>query len=244
MKERPILFNTEMVKAVLDGKKYQTRRVVKPQPDTSLWKPEALLKEKEWRQRYCQGPHHHIEENMWCLYNKDDSNTAMPYVGVKCPYGQVGDRLWVRETFKPFQPHHEEGIIRGYQYKADKSFNYIPPLAEDEGCLINKIGSGKWKPSIHMPRAACRITLEIVNIKIERVQDITHDDALAEGIEHSLWEYSCEPYRNYNEPRMAPGRNCSSARTSFYTLWNSINEKRGFSWNTNPWVWVVELKQC
>jgi hypothetical protein len=160
-----------------------------------------------------------------------------------CPYGKPGDRLYVRETFgvadswlfggEPTDPP------RCIAYSADHAARCFDPEYD-----VNTSDWGwenmKWKPSIHMPRWASRILLEITDVRVERLNDISEIDSLAEGIERSSWEYSCEPYRNYRKPRMAPGENCSNPRTSFMTLWESINGHN--SWGANPWVWVIKFK--
>ena len=163
MKERPIIFSTPMVKAILDGRKTQTRRVIKDQPPLSMrdmFKPKNL----------------------------------------KCPYGQVGDRLWVRETFKPYN------CMGGFAYKADGDLSTGFP----------------WKPSIHMPRGASRITLEITESRAERLQDISEEDAKAEGVK-------CCPNA------------VSDYKHHFMILWDSINGKK-YPWDSNPWVWVISFK--
>lgn len=129
---------------------------------------------------------------------------------VKCPYGQVGDVLWVRETWDFGYP---------YAYKADGAL----PIT-------------KWRPSIHMPKAACRLFLRITNVRVERLQDISEEDAIAEGVSR----YPKSPiygYKNYLHEDMY----CLTAVDSFRTLWHSINGEQ--SWNDNPWVWVVEFER-
>jgi hypothetical protein len=116
----------------------------------------------------------------------------------------------------------------------------------------------KWRPSIHMPKWAARLFLLVTAVQAQRVQDISEEDALAEGIQRSDWEYSCEPYRNYQEPVMAPGKNCATARKSFATLWDSIyadatvhvevsegvyeTRSANLSWNDNPWVFAYKFE--
>jgi hypothetical protein len=181
VKERPILFNGEMVRAVLDGRKTQTRRVCIPRFDDR--KP-------------CE--HYSPIGNGGVITNQMMRHCEHGSEGQPCPYGEVGDRLWVRETWKPC---FDDGI--GTEYRADK-----------RGCC------GPWKPSRFMPRNRSRITLEITGIRVERVQDITEADAKAEGI-----NYGCDSVDWFQE------------------LWNSINAKRGFGWDANPWVWVVEFRK-
>ena len=169
IKEKPILFNTEMVRAILDGRKTQTRRVVD-------------LK------KYPQYPDK--------LDSLDAIFSTFPCQS-GCPFGQVGDRLWVRETWATDDR-------KNFFYRADGE-TYNAGL--------------KWKPSIHMPRAASRITLEITGVRVERLQDISEEDAIAEGI----------PYQG----------NAFDTIGAFSDLWNSIYG----TWDQNPWVWVIELEK-
>lgn len=170
-KERPILFSGEMVRAILDGRKTQTRRVMKHQ----------------------NGAHLAFQ---------------------KCPHGNPGDCLWVRESFRLSVPAHEGQT--GYPiYRAN--FKDDPIL-------------GIWKPSIHMPRWASRITLEITGVRVERVRDISEEDAKAEG-----WPRDQELFPTVNTSY--------KANLWFERLWDSINAERGFGWDVNPWVWVLEFKR-
>jgi len=192
MEERPILFSGEMVSAILDGRKTQTRRVIKPQPP-ALWDACAKV------------------DSVFCFYRASDPD----FHGYKkCPYGQPGDRLWVREAFATDIP----GCPGEYRlsYRAD----HIDPLGDGPTRI-------KWTPAIHMFREYSRINLEVVSVRVERVQDITDEDVFAEGI---------EPFSNrfYN---------LHTDRDVFARLWDSINLKRGYGWDSNPWVWVVEFKR-
>lgn len=203
MKERPILFSGEMVRAILDGRKTMTRRVMKRQPHGA---GEWVLRGENW------------------LFPD-----VCPYITIKCPYGQPGDRLWVRETWASLDgvdhlsPKDIELLCRdaGYKtgpcgdlwYQADNSYRQ---WGDD------KQTKGKWRPSIHMPRWASRINLEITDVCVERLQDISEEDARSEGINNPLG---------------------SLALNIFPSLWDSINLKRGYGWDSNPWVWVVEFKR-
>jgi hypothetical protein len=140
---------------------------------------------------------------------------------VSCPYGKVGDKLWVRETFVPdyFDDHKPA-------YKAD--WNEI---------AAEYINEPKWKPSIHMPKSAARIWLEIISIKVERLQDITNTDSESEGIKTKKINGS-EVYDDYNCPDSFP---FIFPAQSFKSLWSKINGIE--SWNANPWVWVIEFKR-
>ena len=182
MKERPILFKAEMVRAILDGRKTMTRRAVKVHFDSVK-----------------QG------EGTFVVEEKGQDGTDYIF-GIKCPYGKIGDRLWVRETFC-----NDQGTVL---YRADLS---------DNGILKHAV---KWKPSIFMPRSASRINLEITNIRIERLQDITERDAQKEGVFPCVITNGEE---NYTIP--------------FIMIWEQINGKTTYSFNKNPWVWVIEFKR-
>lgn len=205
MKERPILFSGEMVRAILEGRKTQTRRIVKPQPsDTFLPQIGEYQRTLTDRKDGEQFPDPVVR------FGASDENENYP-----CPYGQPGDRLWVRETFA----FNGERFI----YRADQYDDTMPSLAIQAG--------GKWKPSIFCTRAASRITLEIVSVRVERLQDISCEDALAEGIDHYCpgvtaalrGESESDPVQEYRE------------------LWESINGHS--SWEQNPWVWVIEFQR-
>lgn len=188
VKERPILFKAEMVRAILEGRKTQTRRMLKVQPLDVL----PMNIPDAWVTLETRDPEPHGRH-------------------IKCRFGKVGDRLWVRETWYHANPIEE---TPGYvSYRADGEFI---EFYKKQGC--------KWKPSIFMPRWASRITLEIVSVRIERLQDITENDAVAEGVMGDETEY------DQATPKM-----CYAA------LWEKINGPG--SWDANPFVWVVEFKR-
>ncbi len=182
MKERPIIFNTEMVKAILEGRKTQTRRIVEP------YEPINFKGQVQYQNK----------KGQWV-----NAKTV-------CPYGQVGDRLWVKESFRP---------------------------SEDI----------KWKSPIFMPRQASRITLEITDVRVERLQEITESDAEDEGLQHCCNGQDC-------------GCKGSAAISNFGMLWNSIHKKKkvsyigdgtknreikipSYAWEDNPWIWVITFKR-
>lgn len=196
VKELPILFSGPMVRALLEGRKTQTRRVLRPQPHEDLANTVHY-------DRATGGA-------MWSSIRGDH--------GVACPYGKPGDRLWVRETWM-FSPVGKFALV---DMPIPKS------LPENWTVLYQSTGDNvikplKWKPGIHMPRWASRITLEVVSVRVEQLQDISEEDAIAEGV------------------AMPIGHCCYSARESYHTLWESINGPG--SWEANPWLWCVEFRQ-
>ena len=189
MKERPIIFSAPMVRAILDGRKTQTRRVVK------------------CKKRGKHDPHN-----------------------IPCPYGQPGDRLWVRETWR---------ISKGYDNcKPRKKTGSIVHYEADGNPIPQAYGFrwGKRRPSIFMPRHASRITLEVVSVRVERLRDINHEDIEREGIPDV--KPPCEPYNQKLWDRLYR----RSAKMWFIKLWDTI-AKPDAKWDDNPWVWVVEFRK-
>lgn len=194
MKTKPILFSTPMVQAILDGRKTQTRRICKIQP-------------KEWQgyKKYGDGTFNIAGPDF-------DSND------IEAKY-KVGDIMWVRETTAKMFEIHEELVGKdkedmGYWYKTDGELSEAPFYIEGH----------KWNPSIFMPREACRIFLEVTNIRVERLQDISESDAISEGI----------------NPKSGVV-NANHAKNCFQSLWQMINGTQ--SWHDNPWVWVYDFKR-
>jgi len=188
MRERPILFSGSMVRAIFEGRKTQTRRVIK--------RPEQWM----------------IEDYAPGVAMAEDGNGDSYDVSTRCPYGRPGDTLWVRETHFVLKAGYKDGTDRDIVYRADDpDWPY------------------GWIPSIHMPRGASRITLRITNVRVERVQDISVKDAKAEG-----WNVDTVLFPLVNTR--------DKAVSWFRNLWNSINAKRGYSWESNPWVWVIEFE--
>jgi hypothetical protein len=207
MKERPILFSGPMVRAFLEDHKTQTRRVVKEYIPPNIEQSFPFNRVKNGILTF------HATEDDFPMWGKH----------LVCPYGEIGDRLWVRETH----------IRRGDRaiYRAD----HDPIEAAGLGGMY-----GGWKPSIFMFRKHSRITLEITNVRVQRLQEITEEDAQAEGalfhdgggIGHSGWRHDINHGFVY-----------ANARTSFAKLWDSLNAKRGFGWNENPWLWALTLRR-
>ncbi|KIP13439.1 hypothetical protein KY49_680 [Burkholderia sp. MSHR3999] len=228
MKERPILFSGPMVRAILDGRKTQTRRVVNPQPvygDIA-----GTFASWMFKKRHASG--------RWLYPNARD------FVLAECPHGQPGDRLWVRETWQhcnhPLGPYDADCLVF---YRADY-------LDDPHGPDGEKSPEGKyrdWRPSIHMPRAASRITLEITDVRVERLQDISEVDAIDEGVLTLDEGWARQQFPDYFATRDAtlPGEKPPrgpSPRVRFSKLWNSLNASRGHGWDTNPWVWAVQFR--
>ncbi|HDR2588959.1 TPA: hypothetical protein QCI16_003105 [Enterobacter ludwigii] len=222
MKERGMIFNGEMVRAIIDGRKTQTRRPITPQP--TLTKRSGF----SWKGN---------------LYGSgsDDRETNINFAHVACPFGKPGDRIWVRETFQG--PLFDFEQMEAYQedsskfqkpkfcvYKADgKPAPEFFDADENLHCC--------WRPSIHMPRWASRITLEITGVRVERLHSISERDAVREGLFQlpASGRYCLQPGMQYF------GEASRSAKEVYSWLWESIYGAE--SWHSNPWVWVIEFKR-
>lgn len=215
--EKPMLFSGAMVRASLAGTKTQTRRVMKPQPPA--WAHHASFNENGW------GVTAEERKNDWCINDEASFQSFL----AKCPYGKVGDQIWVKETFAV---QCAEGVSAIPWYRAD--------YQGDSECDPPAAGV-KWKPSIFMPRKASRITLEIVSVRVERLQEITAEDAIAEGLERSV---GGDRFKNYsfckNFGPVGPA-SFEDPVDSYWSLWESINGNG--SWDKNPYVWVIEFKK-
>ncbi|CDY79422.1 Phage-related protein [Caballeronia glathei] len=204
MSERPILFSGPMVRALLDGSKTQTRRVIAQQPSDG-WAFEVPP-------FFGRISSPHPKKGRFGVFVRRGIGTDFPEIDlIPCPYGMPGDSLWVRETW-----NHAPAAI-GATRDEDGPFAYAAGYATESTI------DGKWRPSIHMPRYASRITLEVTSVRVERLHDITDADALAEGVDRT----------NTSIP--------GYARERFVRLWTSINGNE--SWASDPWVWVVEFKK-
>ncbi len=233
MKLIPILFSTPMVQANLEGRKTQTRRTKGLENISEL--ATEIVRSDQWK-----------KQGDWVarFKYKGEEKYAVTNV-IKCPYGQVGDVLWVREKWT-------QNGLKYYRYAADWP-NEVYISGEPKGTFIGEgvpeKFKGKWKPSIHMPKEACRLFLRITNIRVERLKDITDQDAIAEGIEGYFEKLFMEwRYRDYDK-KLQKGYGKSNIDyptwrepvSSFKSLWESINGKD--SWEANPWVWVVEFEK-
>ena len=205
-KERPILFSGPMVRALLDGSKTQTRRAMKPQP--THFNPAGV-------------PRRVIP-------------TGGPSYVIRCPYGQPGDRLWVRETW-------QGPLLQEFEADADPDWHYASHIHQYQNpahCEYAADGGPKpeytnaddvmrqgWRPSIHMPRWASRILLEVTQVRVEQLQAISIGQICKEGLARSIYEF-------------IP---VTAAFDAFADVWDSINGPG--AWEANPWVWAVEFKQ-
>lgn len=218
MRERPILFSGAMVRAILEGRKTMTRRVVKPVP-SDVWGHGVITNTRS------------TKFGKFCVHMRGE---FCGDVHVECPYGTPGDRLWVRETFWHREVFHADYLM-DYRYCATEPTAPGSTDAADYHTL-----EGYWRkiPSIFMPRDASRITLEVTGVRVERLLEISEQDAIAEGVERV--RYAIEPhdagFRDYLGDVVL-----RSARHSFETLWVHINGRE--SWEANPWVWVVEFRK-
>lgn len=217
MKERPILFNGEMVRALLGGRKTQTRRIVKPQP---------TLPVSHFR---CVGHEVATGRGDWQACDKS-GNPVHAFPGIpgcvteiaKCPYGQPGDRLWVREA---------HAIVPRTAYAQSAGVDQVLKPGDDHDAAVFREGwerckPGRWRPSIHMPRWASRILLEVTTVHVERLQDISPNDCIEEGV----WRVEDKEI----------GRGIEAVN-AYRAAWEAINGHD--SWVANPWVWVIEFKR-
>lgn len=216
-KERPILFRPELVRAIIEGRKRQTRRIIR-------WKPRVAGLNLHFSGltagHYCTD----APSSGWVLRSRDGRGTwndrTFP---IHCPYGQPGDFLWVREAFalRLDIKEDDDGHSRARRYVRYRA---------DGGDLRDEFHVyGRWKPSIHMPRWASRLTIQVTNVRVELLKDITDGDVAAEGV---TWNATGGPLTS---------RTRSFATDAFSHGWDKINAKRGFGWDVNPWVWVVEF---
>lgn len=221
-KERPILFSAPMIRAILAGKKLQTRRVVKPQP------PE-WCRIAGWT---CFTPKGSIS------FSGSHPTDGPAEKWIKCPWFTAGEtlHLWVKENFFVDHGDFDKGgpLPKERPDWADDMLHYCADgdcCAQIPECACDEVGKPKIRPSIHMPRWASRITLEVTSVRAERVQAITEKDADAEGFPSVILHGAIE---------FAGGM---SARASFAELWDQLNAARGFSWASNPWVFVVSFRR-
>jgi len=244
MRELPILFSGPMVREILAGRKTMTRRVVKwpewlPDHDTGAY----------WLNRHpCAALH----------------NDGRAVKRMCCPYGVPGDLLWVRETWGTVRMHelgqhvfrdgpipdHDKIVYRAGRrgYKSSDAPPGAPfsewPVSWSDDPVPD---GGRWKPSIHMPRWASRLTLHVTDVRVERVQDITEEDVVAEGVDPPRCPacgYSYSDARLHADHSLCGRPSPGSAIPKFQYLWDTLNAKRGHGWDVNPWVWVVSFERA
>lgn len=224
MRERPILFSAPMVRAILAGRKTQTRRVVKPYGTREIVNLHEAHPDLGYSGR-------NDDPASFGYSNLDDGAPAdlATWAEALCPYGQSGDRLWVRECFAAWwiTATGERSGVMGY--RADVHDPDWDGCGQEDPWWLD----AKWEPSIHMPRWASRILLEITGVRVERLQNISEADAIAEGITHfgDGGIVSDDDGRHYG----------ATAREAYAHFWEAING-RG-SWDANSWVWVVEFQR-
>jgi hypothetical protein len=214
MKARPILFSAPMVRALLDGSKTQTRRILKPAPSSADFNLQNVTCESGYR---------------YAIDTTKVSFTDTVRVRWDCPYGQPGDRLWVRETTEIDEQRSDAVVLS--RYSADGAPVLMSGCDDPEfnGAIAHWDYPRRSRPSIHMPRWASRILLEVVSVRVERLNDISNENALAEGVKASpggMWS-------------AAPGQAGTTPRAGYALLWESINGPG--SWSANPFVWCVEF---
>ena len=225
MKERPILFSAPMVLAILEGRKMQTRRVVYPQP------PVGFIRVAE---------HHLGDAWNWAPPDRDDAFWPDgSECWKRCPQGAPGDHLWVREAWQflecDFGSPNPSVYIIGYRggregwpkdpkepYKGDERTQWqsVPPESWAAAHRSFDGAVNKWRSPIFMPRWASRLTIEVVSVRPERLQDIGHEDVIAEGLS-----------------------NVAGSSEWFPKGWDTLNAKRGYPWKSDPWVWRIEFKR-
>lgn len=214
MKERPIIFSRPMVQAIYGGNKIQTRRLVNPQPEVDgewvSWGGLTVHKSSNPRLKYLP----FSNQIAFTPYHGEASSR-----GSKSSFGVPGDRLWVRETWAAHQQydHHKPSDIPGGEV-----IWYTPTPRGEIERMEDGGFRGKWRPSIHMPKWAARLWLEVTGVRVQRLQEITEKDAKAEGV--------------------GPNLGMGEWVRAFRNLWDNLNKKRA-PWSSNPWVWVVEFRK-
>ncbi|PLC78292.1 ASCH domain-containing protein [Klebsiella variicola] len=231
MKERRMIFNGEMVRAILDGRKTQTRREVKLNLDIA-----SLATTYDWATSLAANHYQGLTEEQ--IQQKAESLRGVIHpvilgngqmVSIICPHGKPGDRIWVRETFAALEPGSYEQVKPQEGHCQDLRYAATDRLAKSDA----DIRGYKWVPSIHMPRWASRILLEITDVRVERLNAISQEDAQAEGMELTGWRPT------YSDPDS--GGEASTPYDNFAQLWESIYGEE--SWKANGWVWVIEFKR-
>lgn len=246
---KPILFNTEMVKAILEGRKTVTRRIIKKSEND--WNFLELTNNAAITKVNAAGEEYPFDvDGLWATFECDyDPHYPM----VKSPY-EIGDTIYIRETWCIQSAHRFECDAK-IAYKAGGELNKIQFCNRkdyDDFVFNKRIGDGRWYPSIHMPKEAARIFLRVNNVHVERLQQITNEDVCREGVTPKWYAGGCKcsAYESecMNEPcenRAAYERMCYE--TSFLELWDSTIKPSDickYGWDANPYVWVIEFERC
>lgn len=236
VKERPIIFSAPMVKAIIDGRKTQTRRVLKPQPPKGFDYPE------------CE------DSGLWAFVR---DRAKRDWHDVRCPYGAPGDQLWMRETWG-VDSTSAGGSLSNYRYHIAVKYKCDDPneaetywevdaatyrlwekrfMAEDGNVI-------QWRSPYHMPRWASRITLEITEVRVERVGSISIDDCVAEGLPRGIYRHATKAFHPCDDGTdcQLPDGRVFPFKAAFGVLWDSINVKRA-PWELNPWVWALTFRR-
>ncbi len=242
MKERPILFSTEIIKAILDGRKTMTRRVVKLPVASSLgeWEPIELGGAGTYKDKSHTKP----ADKLTCMWHTRSGKT------ICCAYGQVGDRLWVRETWSPWADKMSQIAV----HAEDQPCLYRADYREDCKTPLDIGGDYHWHSARFMFKKDTRLWLEITNIRVERVQDITGKDVISEGVQYPVTQErhpvlrltGKHPPCAYLPPGLLKDIKVTEdmwLKAHFAGLWDDLNYDRGYSWESNPWVWVIEFKR-
>jgi len=234
-KEHPIIFNGWSIRGILSGRKTQTRRIMKPQP------PETMP-EDSYLDAYAGGPE-------WCAWTYQDKVHSGEEYGDEgscmwtCPYGKPGDVLYVREVFrfeKAFDEYAPADLVRSEKHptlgREDVQYEATP----GEGPLTEET-AGRKRPSIHMPRELCRLRLRVEDVRVERVQSISREDAVSEGVREVKGVDVPGMASAYEDVLSSGDSFCFGAQTAFMRLWNSIHGEG--AWERNDWVWVIEFSR-
>jgi len=212
MKEHPILFTPDNIRAILDDKKTQTRRLIKPQP--TKW---HMVKREPFHFDAVDMP------RVWSPLSDHSEDRVCPY--------EIGDRLWVRERYAHFFKGNDPSACK---YLADAGTPRWPQAYSKENALES--WRGQWKSALFMPKWAARIWLDITDVRVQRVQEISHEDAIAENCHGYGW-VSQSPY--VSGPHTDDGK---LPQEEYEELWDSINGKT-YPWASNPWVWCLTFKR-
>lgn len=270
VRERPILYSGPMVREILERRKTQTRRVMVPQPNPSL----DYVKGRTISRFRCVSlvppgkpgyPEWQAEDHTGPIDAFPDGRDSVK-AEIGCPYGAPGDRLWVRETWGCPEADHPRAVGGRKPAQGDRLVYAANPSDAYQWRGGPGCSDFVWRPSIHMPRWASRITLEVTDIRAQRLQEISEEDAIAEGM---LWQEPTDADREWARQRfedgessdptiegvwIAPGTDngfspeghrekwATTARDAFRLTWDAINGTRGLGWEANPWVWCVSFE--